>query len=103
MPKIIPVETLRSVTNDLAAPFRDDIRTIAKRNGVGHQWVYNWEEKLVYHGVAGCTNLSDEILVGIRDRDILTPTFTRQYDGWHYARDLRKFYEERINAKYEAS
>lgn len=90
MPKIIDVETLRSVTDDLAAPYRDSIRDIAKRNNVGHQWVYNWVEKLVYHGVNGCRDLSDESLIAIRDRRISTPRFTKEYDGWHYASERRK-------------
>ncbi len=90
MPKIIEVETLRSVTNALAAPFRDSIRDIAKRNGVGHQWVYSWEEKLIYHGIDGCRDLSDTILIGLRDKTISTPTFTKDYTAWDYKAARRK-------------
>ena len=73
MPKIVEVQVLRSVTAGLVASFREPVSEIAKRNNVGRQWVYHWEAKLEYHGLHRCEDLSDEILVALRDNVIYTP------------------------------
>lgn len=67
MPKIIEIETLRGVTYDLAA-LRGSIAEIAKRHGVGRQWVYDWRDKLIFHDLHGCRHLSDDILTALRDK-----------------------------------
>ena len=104
MPKIIEVETLRSITANLAMSFRPSIAEIAKRHNVGRQWVYDWEDKLDYHGVQGCKFLSDELLVALRDNEIFTPE-PRAYlkrvleDKWESRRKAREREEDALKAR----
>lgn len=77
MPKVIETETLANVTYDLAMD--SSIADVAKRNGVGRQWVYGWRDKLMYHGVWKSAYLSDELLRAICDKALYTPTFVQGY------------------------
>ena len=79
MPKVMTTETLRNVTYELASDY--SVAEIAKRHGVGRQWVYGWREKLLYHGLLAAKYLSDEILRAVYDKDIHTPGFARGYSA----------------------
>lgn len=88
MPKVMTTETLRGVTDDIASG--KPVSFIAERNGVGRQWIYDWKNKLEYHGLDDCHDLSDEVLRGIYDGHISTPRLTSNYPGWHFKLTRRK-------------
>ena len=82
MPKIIDMPTLVAVTAELAE--NRSKTDIAKRHNIGRQWLYDWEAKLEYHGIQGCADISEELILAIYSGDLHTPELTSEYSGRWY-------------------